>query len=113
MLCLATVNIQKLSTFHSLTKVTICSVSLIPYAINAGLTRFDKGQSTHAQRVWTMTWLTFGVVHAIGIGSNNVTEKLGPNVMDVILSLVFCAPAVGGFVVVGQMLTEYGHCTLL
>jgi len=28
-------------------------------------------------------------------------------------SLVFCASAVGGLIIVGQMLKEYGSCTLL
>ena len=34
----------------------------IPIAVIAGLTYFKAGQSTPAQRVWTMMWLSFGVI---------------------------------------------------
>jgi hypothetical protein len=30
-----------------------------------------------------------------------------------LISLVFCAGAIGGFIVVGQMLKDYGSCILL
>ena len=33
----------------------------LPYAIIGALTHFHKGESTHAQCVWTMIWLAFGI----------------------------------------------------
>ena len=89
-------------------------VGLVPVAINGILSHFKAGKSTHAQRVWTMTWLAFGVF----IGALVEFKQTGLSYMDEgeiaynSLQLLYfcCAPAIGGFVVVGQMLMEYGRC---
>jgi hypothetical protein len=83
--------------------------------------RFHKGRSTHAQRIWTMTWLAVGI--AIGSFAAFYSAILeyrdrylkGLSDMDkllftLLMVVVFAAPAVGGFVVVGQMLKSYGDC---
>ena len=36
-------------------------VGLVSVAINGSLSYFKAGKSTHAQRVWTMTWLAEGI----------------------------------------------------
>ena len=98
----------------------------IPMIIIGLLTHFHAGDSTKAQRVWTMTWLVFG----IGLGP--FLERISTNdarhstiwglsakkldLGDVVLLLVaslYVVPAIGGFVVVGQMLKEYGACSLM
>ena len=78
----------------------------IPYAIIGGLTHFDPGQSTRAQRVWTMTWLTLGV----GAGVIYRYYMLMHQLRESLFVVLYIVPAVGGFVVVGQMLQAYGSC---
>ena len=75
----------------------------MPFVIIGILTRFRAGKSTKAERVWTMMWLVLGVV-------------FGPYVDDKSMRYAFipyAAPAIGGFVVVGQMWRAYGSCTLI
>ena len=107
-------------------------VGLTSLAINGVLTRFQAGNSTRAQRVWTMAWLAFGIW--IGSSSSNVIDdvkeiqhfvaallgldvrkgkRLGDLVFIawVLIYAVYSAVAIGGFVVVCQMLLQYGNCT--
>ena len=78
-------------------------IGFSPIAINGGLSHFNAGHSTIAQRVWTMAWLAFGwfAGRLIDIGSLHDILYLVP---------FYCAPAIGGFVVVAQMLKSYGRC---
>jgi hypothetical protein len=88
-------------------------VIAIQIAIIGGLSRFQSGASTRAQRVWTMTWFSFGIL--IGYLQFLTRESadewralcLTPEVFWILL---VSAPAIGGFVVVGQMLTAFGDC---
>ena len=141
-------------------------VGLISLVINGVLTRFKAGNSTHAQRVWTMTWLAFGIMGGsfknaevkepgeasqssafrfakfLGVETRMVklsgwkqrselrfAEFLGVELTRTLfdsryaestvpgltwtLTIVFVygAIAIGGFVVVCQMLLQYGNCT--
>ena len=89
----------------------------IEIAIIGGLSGFRAGESTHAQRVWTMTWFAFGCMSGYMI---HILELFIPITMPLVGSLLravyiflWCAPSIGGFVVVGQMLKEYGSCIRL
>ena len=77
-------------------------IGLSPIAINGGLSHFNAGHSTIAQRVWTMTWLAFGWY--IGIGFDLTLSY------ELWVSAIYSTPAIGGFVVVAQMLMSYGRC---
>ena len=82
-------------------------LGLISLAIIGGISSFKKGHSTYAQRVWTMTWLAFG----IALGPCYALGKLWDVDNDADIGfLIYGAPAIGGFVVVGQMLNAYGRC---
>jgi hypothetical protein len=101
----------------------------VPVAIVAGFSRFRRGSSTYAQRVWTMSWLTFGILSGVDMrGLSNLLENrvyinrvsragIGRYPRALYLALVcfssicYSIPAVGGFVVVGQMISQYGVCT--
>jgi hypothetical protein len=94
--------------------------NFIPIAIVGGLSHFEKGHSTTAERVWTMAWLICGMVLGllfsqyfldddVSIWSSNVDENAWKAsrspcfvVKMVFLILLFAAPAIGGFVAVGQ-----------
>jgi hypothetical protein len=96
----------------------------IPIAIVGAISHFDSGQSTKAQRVWTMTWLVFGTVIDIVPVSQLVQKFMGIHadvffheritLVRMVLShmtLILCgAPTIGGIVVVAQMLIDYGVC---
>lgn len=94
-------------------------VGLVSVAINGVLSHFKPGESTHAQRIWTMTWLAFGIIY--GTIDPNLELIMTSAAIDdtlfvyfiinrLVLSLILSVSAVGGFVVVGQMLVSYGHC---
>ncbi len=106
----------------------VLSILALPLAVVGGLSSFREGaMSTHAQRVWTMTWLAFGIFIGPTVelfrASNmvalstpgqyyNVTNRRSPYGKAFLASMLifYGAPAVGGFVVVAQMLMAYGVC---
>ena len=84
-------------------------VGSIPIAINGGLSHFGIGHSTIAQRAWTMTWLAFGLYFGLYVSVGGLL--FGDSIMNVPLTMTMCfVPAIGGFVVVAQMLMSYGRC---
>jgi hypothetical protein len=86
--------------------------------IFGGISHFQPGQSTMAQRVWTMLWLAtgFSLVIITLVGEYAKTKVRKGQVIEVAvtaIALTLIPPALGGFVVVGQMLRDYGTCTVL
>ena len=78
-----------------------------PFFVNAAISKFEPGKSTKAQRVWTMTWLSFGSFFGFGFRGTFSSDTKS----SILLAVLFLGtPAIGGFVVVGQMLKEYGDC---
>ena len=97
-------------------------VGIIPIAIVGAISRFDLGSSTHAQRMSIMLWLVWGIflgwLVTIWQSSDVLEKKPEKAVIESILlrALFFIflgAPAIVGWVVVGQMLMEYGTCIVL
>jgi hypothetical protein len=91
------------------------------------LTRFNAGASTVAQRGLTMSWLIIGIVFGWWADMNagvcapdpeEATIRMEDGFVRIlhlglffIVSLGFLiVPAVGGFIVVAEMLREYGIC---
>lgn len=95
-------------------------INLIPLFVIAGISKFHNGHSTYSQRSWTMAWLIVGmlvgpVIPTIGLWEgDNDNEKDGGNEGSVagriFMVLIFGIPAIGGFVVVGEMILRYGSC---
>ena len=77
------------------------TLALISLAVNGALSHFKPHQSTQTQRVWTMTWLAFGIV----VNRTNDVHMLQ--------ILTWSPPAIGGFVIVCQMIMQYGNCVKL
>jgi hypothetical protein len=112
------------------------------------MTKFTKGQSTLAQRVWIIFWLVSGALVEVAIieirrdrfditldmpNSTSLENKQPheavqtnqtnqPNQLkrylnylawlsSVVIFSAYCAPAIGGFVVVMQMIRQYGVCS--
>lgn len=94
---------------------------MVPHAIMATLTGFRSVNSTLAQRVWILLWLVSGQVLLLGVGVVDLTVfKFGmeksPTVMRCekwgypIAMLVAMTFAIGGFVVVVQMISHDQIC---
>jgi len=94
-------------------------LGLVPIAIVGGLSHFKTGSSTVAQRAWTMSWLASGVIAGLMLGGSmdladkkHIKQHTTTNGMIGIL-FIFGATAIGGFVVVGEMVKQYGSCISL
>ena len=103
--------------------IVIFIFGAIPIGVIGGLTHFKAGHSTTAQRVWTMMWLVYGVMVGPVFEVLSWQDRMKELVEEfeplkyftnlIVWAGFFGVPAIGGFVVVGQMLKAYGSCTLL
>ena len=103
--------------------ILILTVMVAPVCINAAISHFQPGQSTIAQRLWTVSWLVVGSVGRLGSMYGPLKEHLYMedvlgaedsfwNVATLTLCLlIFGMPVFGGLAVVVQMLVTYGSCT--
>lgn len=97
-------------------------IALSPLAITGALSHFHPGTrplaETSTWRAYTLQWLLVGVFIGIwwvidGEGKEAAfgrTAYLGP-FSRMAMYIISSSPAVGGYVVVGQMLSRYGVCT--
>ncbi|KAI6777576.1 uncharacterized protein J7T54_005868 [Emericellopsis cladophorae] len=98
----------------SLGKLLLIGASFVPFSIFGGLSGFRSGNSTHTQRGFMMSWQVVGAVYWIQAElAKYYIDDESWLVLWAALVQVIClgAPAVGGMVMVGQMLREYGVCT--
>jgi hypothetical protein len=96
------------------------SVLILPSAFIYGLTKFKKEGSTLMQRVWMMFWLcvnqaSFFIFAPLSFSdpSFHILSGNGLGLGVLVFALLLVIPAIGGFVMVGKMLAEFGTCTLL
>ncbi|KDQ52785.1 hypothetical protein JAAARDRAFT_198115 [Jaapia argillacea MUCL 33604] len=101
--------------------LTIFPLALIlPYVVNFALSGFHERGSTLAERAWLMAWLSSGQLVLIffmilfSAIPHFAPSSVHPVVFAFFLVIVtiFAIPAVGGFVMVGKMLFEFGTCSL-
>lgn len=98
--------------------------AVVPVVLVGALSLFQPGRSTTSERVWTMTWLAFGVFGVIFespavrvegrpvIGGADA-HRLGRGVYYMLLVLVYSIASIGGLVTVGKMVMEFGVCERL
>jgi hypothetical protein len=85
---------------------------------DGGMSKFHRGESTLAQRVWTMLWLATGLSIFFRYEGVLLITKMAPDwvgapaTLTALFFLLF-TPDFGGFVVMGQMLRSYGNCVAL
>ena len=102
-------------------------------AIIGGLSRFHKASSTVSQRVLTMMWLSFGILFGslterfvedtlesrgvlqmrTYLPARSYWKKFRKVFKEVVGIAIASVPAIGGMVVVGQMIAAYGVCNLV
>jgi hypothetical protein len=103
--------LELIGAYLALILGTAVSVGII-----GGLTKFHPGSSTWSQRTWTMTWLSFGIFLGwldTGVFDEKAGELTADNDNRMLFMLAYSSPAIGGFVVVSQMLSAYGVCTTI
>ena len=94
-------------------------IGMLPLTVIGGMSHFQKGESsTQAQRGWTMSWLAAGILigpatYLVPQLHASLTDNPGGVFIHRLVVLLYAAPAIGGMVVVGQMIWDYGNCTQL
>lgn len=127
------------SLMASLAKLcSIISLNFVPLAIVGGLSRFQAGNSTQLQRGFAMSWLVcgawYGLIKQITAGlvfahpkddprstaeakpltfEDFSVEPAAPDFVIFLYILLCCPFVVGGMVVAGLMMRDYGVCTLI
>jgi hypothetical protein len=101
---------KELGTLYTkwLYKVTSVTFLFTPLLLIAGLSRFSNGdQSTSMQRGFIMSWYIVSIVFGV------LPYWWGRVDHEAILIIFwfFAAPALGGMVMVGQEISDYGICT--
>ena len=97
---------------------TVCAEALFTLALSS----FSGQQSTLAQRAWTVTWFLVSFIFGTAIFgarskgyvdmkmSHLLLTTTARRFLDCFFMVFYGAPAIGGFVVVSQMLKAYGIC---
>jgi len=92
---------------------------IVPLVIVGGLSGFQSGIiSTAAQRGWIMSWLVVGSVssgwivlaRAVSLTESDDGSRWGPVLLGFITAAPCWIPAIGGMVMVGLQLRDYGIC---
>jgi hypothetical protein len=120
---------------HGLLRMLMAMIPpIISVAIIGSLSRFQKNRSTFFQRFMFMSWLAFGgfygsaasmrrdwIVHnRLAKMDQSIREKVADHarnlpytILVVIVFAIFAVPPVWSFVLVEQMILEYGVCELI
>jgi hypothetical protein len=94
-------------------------MTVTPVTIVGAISHFRPASSTIPQRVWLMSWLCWGlsfswITEAWAALRPLLVRRIGKQLSDPLFFpfvLGASVSAVGGYVVVGQMLSSYGSCT--
>ena len=98
---------------------------VLPYLLMFFLTGFKKRESTEVERGFMMSWLVVSQVYGLGYSFTVVSEDptffLPLPLMNmnqdlfilVMFGALFLVCPIGGFVMVGKMLREFGSCSLI
>ncbi|OCL10122.1 hypothetical protein AOQ84DRAFT_402594 [Glonium stellatum] len=125
-----------LNTIAYWLSISVALLLPLPYVVIGALTRFHPNNSSHVQRIFTMYWLAVGIIVGAAIPFWKPNTSIKPFMFGLIrilplltkyplpglieffilmgwYTLVFLSSsaALGGFVVVAQMIKEYGSCT--
>ena len=115
---------------HPLVALLEIGIAAIPIAIIGGLSGFSPGHSELYQRILTMIWVGFGatvgpflahvgeqcieprpVLGGITEDGRKGRNSLYFNFLVIVGAGFYAVPAIGGFVVTGLMIMQYGVCS--
>jgi hypothetical protein len=90
---------------------------IIPYVIIGALTKFQNGGSTSIERGWTMSWLVcsefMGLINGFLVHDLVAGAPIWGVSVAIPIMFVYDIPAIGGFAMVGIMISEFGTSTYL
>ncbi|KAF2115362.1 hypothetical protein BDV96DRAFT_599709 [Lophiotrema nucula] len=97
-------------------------IALLPLLINGLMSHFKPGtippSESDTWRSYVLQWLIVGVISGIWFVLEQEAKDAAPNpkhyfgpAARVLAYVLSASPAIGGFIVVGQMLSRYGTCT--
>jgi len=96
-------------TFFTLNMLGYLVICILPIAPVGGLTSFRTGSNVEIAISWVLGWLIIGSVSSLWVRIS-AAFWLHP-IWEVLLVIPLWIPAIGGFVVVAQMLKDFGTCT--
>jgi hypothetical protein len=108
--------------YRALKYILSLIVSLTPVLINGVLSQFRPGSipdsESNTWKVYTIQWMILGAVTGLFLVLDHEAKDaiemkqrwLGPR-PRILLYMTSASPAIGGFIVVGQMVVRYGMCT--
>lgn len=82
-------------------------LGMVPLIVVGALSHFQNGGSTTTQRGFTMSWLILSIVYGNMVGDDILADTLGSAM------LILAIAPVGGMVVVGLMIRDFGICTVI
>jgi hypothetical protein len=85
--------------------------AILPIALVGGYTGFQSGSNIEIAVSWILGWLIVGSVSSLWVRIAGAYGGVLHPIWGVILVLPLWVPAIGGLVVVGQMLKDFGICT--
>ncbi|CZR69494.1 uncharacterized protein PAC_19394 [Phialocephala subalpina] len=86
-------------------------IAILPIAIVGGYTHFQSGSNVKIQISWIIGWLIIGCVSTLWVRISAVYAATVHPLWEVVLVIPLWIPAIGGFVVVAEMLKDFGICT--
>ncbi|KAL3459178.1 hypothetical protein BJX64DRAFT_291431 [Aspergillus heterothallicus] len=90
-------------------------IAIVPLIVVGSLTHFKAGGSSSLQRGFMMAWLIVGIAGSM-LGytlARTARDNLYVMLVYMLVFLPIAVPAIGGFVLVGKMIEEYGTCIYL
>ncbi|KAH8891253.1 hypothetical protein GQ53DRAFT_823884 [Thozetella sp. PMI_491] len=87
-----------------------------PLMVVGFMSQFEANESTMIQRAWITTWTIAGLAIPLLIVPFTVPGRFPLKTTELIekyLPIIGYAPAIGGMIVVGYMIQEYGVCTAI
>lgn len=95
----------------------VCCI-VAPYIIIQLLTSYQAGHSTGSQRAWLMAWLVISQFYGVsfylaGIDLMRKSDSTDSKLILMCTIMVTGTASIGGFVVVGQMMTNDKICTVI
>jgi hypothetical protein len=95
--------------FFTLNILGYLIIGSLPIALVGGFTGFQAGENVKIAISWVLGWIIVGSVSSLWVHIS-AAFWLHP-IWEVILVFPLWIPAIGGFVVVAQMLDDFGICT--
>jgi hypothetical protein len=93
--------------------MSLC-LGFTPFVIVGALSKFQSRQSTSMERGFTISWIVvsvlFGPIYKFFYQILDPDQRMA---FAIVFAIVFGTPAIGGMVVVGKMIKDFGACSLI